>query len=62
MMTWFLIAIFIIPGEVKIGIQGIYFEQEHCEAIRDQILATGPQPRIDYDMVCVPSSHMGSLS
>lgn len=54
---WMLFVIFLEADRYYVSPQGPFPTEEVCIAVRDGILSTAPEPKINYEVVCVETSH-----
>lgn len=52
-MGWVLVAILIMNQETRHMPVGFYPDMDGCFEARDFFLATAPQPKINYEAVCI---------
>jgi hypothetical protein len=55
LMTWLLFVILLESERYIVAPQGLFIEMNDCFEARDYFLATAPQPKINYEAVCIPS-------
>jgi hypothetical protein len=61
MTVWVLVATLFIQGEFKFMGLGVFATMNECFTARDYFIATGPQPKINYEAVCVQTNQLEVL-
>ena len=54
---WMLFVIIMQADRYFVSPQGPYPTAEICELARDAVLQTAPQPKINYDAICIQTDH-----
>jgi hypothetical protein len=54
---WMLFVILMETNRYFVSPQGPYPTAELCELARDAVLQTAPQPKINYDAICIQTDH-----
>lgn len=54
-MTWILFVILLDADKYYVSPQAMYQSAEECIIARDYFFETAPQPKINYDAVCIPT-------
>jgi len=57
-MTWVLFAIFLEANRYIVSPIGMYPTMNDCFEARDFFLSTAPQPKVNYDSICIPSDQI----
>ena len=61
MTAWVLVALLFIEGQIKFIALGAFTTMDECFTARDYFIATGPQPKINYEAVCVQTNQLEVL-
>ena len=59
---WLLFAILIQPDGYAVYPQGPFATMEKCFEAREYFMATAPQPKINYDAICIQTDVTGNAS
>lgn len=54
---WVLFVIFLEADRYMVAPQGVYPSMSGCFEARDFFMATAPQPKINYDAICIQTDH-----
>lgn len=54
---WVLFVILLEADRYIVGPQGVYPAMQDCFEAREFFIATGPQPKMNYEAVCVQTDH-----
>lgn len=54
-MTWVLFVILLEADRYYVSPNGMYPTMEDCFEAREFFMATAPQPKINYDAICIQS-------
>ena len=54
---WVLFVIFLEADQYMVAPQGVYPSMIGCFEARDFFMATAPQPKINYDSICIMTDH-----
>lgn len=54
-MKWVLFAILIQDGGYAVYPQGPFLTMDDCFEAREYFMATAPQPKLNYEAICVPT-------
>lgn len=54
---WVLFVILLESNRYIVGPQGVYPTMEDCFAAREFVMQTAPQPKINYDAICIQTDH-----
>lgn len=54
---WILFVILLEADRYMVGPQGVYPTMEDCFEARDFFMATAPQPKINYDSICIQTNY-----
>jgi len=58
-MTWILFVILVEADRYYVSPNGMYPTMEDCFEARDFFMATAPQPKINYEAICVQTDQLG---
>jgi hypothetical protein len=58
-MTWVLFVILLEADRYYVSPNGMYPTMEDCFEARDFFMATAPQPKINYEAICVQTDKLG---
>ena len=53
MTTWMLFVILLQPTSYAVAPQGLYATMDECFEARQAFMITAPQPKINYEAVCI---------
>ena len=53
MMSWLLVGILISGQQIMVKPFGFFPEMEHCFEAREFVMQTAPQPKVNYEFVCI---------
>lgn len=56
---WMLFLIVLEADVYLVSPQGPFTSIERCFEARDRIISTAPQPKINYEVVCIQTDHFG---
>lgn len=56
---WMLFLIVLEPTVYLVSPQGPFTSMERCFEARKVIMSTAPQPKINYEAVCIQTDHFG---
>lgn len=56
---WMLFLIVLEADVYLVSPQGPFTSIERCFEARDGIISTAPQPKINYEVVCIQTDHFG---
>jgi len=54
---WILFVILLEADRYMVAPRGVYPTMEVCFEARDVIMSTAPQPKINYEAVCIQTDH-----
>lgn len=60
-MVWALVLIYFTETELHFRGIGVYASMAECFEAREQFMAEGPQPKINYESVCVATNRLDLL-
>ena len=55
-MSWILVAITITGLDINVFGSGVYESYEACLVEKEELMKEAPQPKINYEMICVMSN------
>jgi hypothetical protein len=58
MITWVLFVLFLEAERYYVMPQGHYMTMNECFEARDFFIATAPQPKMNYDAICVQTNEI----
>jgi len=58
---WMLVAIILMDGQVKVMPISAHVSVASCYAVREGFIATAPQPKINYEAVCIKTDQLEVL-
>ena len=61
MSVWVLVAMMFIEGQFKFMMLGAYTAMDECFEAREYFMATGPQPKINYESICIKTDQLEIL-
>lgn len=56
---WMLFLIVLGPDQYMVSPQGPFATMDECFAVREYVLQTAPQPKINYDAICILTDKVG---
>jgi len=56
---WILFLIILEPNQYLVSHQGPFATMQDCFEARDFTMNTAPQPKINYEAVCIQTDHFG---
>jgi hypothetical protein len=56
---WMLFLIILEPDRYIVSPQGPFTTMDQCFEAREYVVQTAPQPKINYEAVCIQSDHFG---
>ena len=54
---WVLFVIFLEADQYMVAPQGVYPSMADCFEAREFVMQTAPQPKINYDAICIQTDH-----
>lgn len=60
-MVWALVLIYFAETELHFRGIGVYPSMDECFEAREQFMAGGPQPKLNYESVCVSTNRLEVL-
>jgi len=54
---WILFVILLEADRYYVAPQGIFPNMDDCFAAHEVFMATAPQPKINYDAICIQTNH-----
>jgi len=61
MNVWVLVAILVMDSNFKMMPLGAFVSMDECFQARQAFMATGPQPKINYESVCIQTNQLEIL-
>ncbi len=58
MITWFMVVIIAMDTGVKYFPNGVYTTMAKCFEAREVFMKTAPQPKINYEAVCIQTDKL----
>lgn len=60
-MVWALVLIYFAETELHFRGIGVYASMSECFEARENFMAEGPQPKVNYESVCVATNRLEVL-
>ena len=60
-MTWVLFVIVLEADRYYVSPNGMYESMDDCFEAREFFMATAPQPKINYEAICVATDKLGGI-
>lgn len=60
-MAWLLVGILVQNGMIYAKPVGIYATMEQCFEVRQYVMDQAPQPKINYESVCINTDQLKQL-
>jgi len=61
MTLWLLVVVIVVDGMAYMQNGGLHATMKDCFEARENVMQTAPQPKINYEAVCIKTDQAGEI-